>query len=445
MSPVAGTVEMLSLGIEAKLEQLKRLEKTYRDVAGSFGQRQSIAQRNWEAFNRKLAGEITQTERYLEANRNEVSGEDYRRLKSKLGGQKVKQVEIIGYNTAFLQGQQEQARQDMNIFLNASASNIGVAEGIRNAPLLGKPEFVSENERRQMARLRKELEVSEQQRKALMVRKDISDEKKPGIGGIEIHGKEAEELILESAKKADDVSNILLKLSRESAAQIEQKQEQIRGQLSELTDSRMQRHFQAGMDMAQAQVLRLPPKRPLIGGLFRSGGYAGRYEDRARLPGGAPVAAVRAITAPEGEAAFGLDMADISVAAGEEIRPYVARGIYSLPVSLPEGEVRLDFARPAGEARLSLWAVPVGAIHRLYSTLAVIAVLFVALGIIKIWPQIWPQPAERRPISVKRIIVYVLLLVGLTLIVGLLGLLISLFTVLVCEAKRGLFVGFQTQ
>ena len=52
---------------------------------------------------------------------------------------------------------------------------------------------------------------------------------------------------------------------------------------------------------------------------------------------------------------------------------------------------------------------------------------------------------QRRPISVKRIIVYVLLLVVMTLIVGLLGLLISLFIVLLSEAKRGLFVGFQTQ
>ena len=164
------------------------------------------------------------------------------------------------------------------------------------------------------------------------------------------------------------------------------------------------------------------------------------------------MAAVCAVTAPEGEEAPappGLDMAGISVAAGEEgprlagtqIRPYVARGIYSLPVSLPEGEVRLDFARPAGQARLSLWAIPVSAIHGLYSALAVIAALFIALGGIKIWP----HPAERRPSSVKRIIVYVLLLVVMTLIAGLLGLLISLFVILLCEAKRGLFVGFQTQ
>ncbi len=106
-------------------------------------------------------------------------------------------------------------------------------------------------------------------------------------------------------------------------------------------------------------------------------------------------------------------------------------------MSLPQGEVQLDFARPAGQAQLRLWAVPVSAIQSLYGTLAVIAALFVGLGIIKIWP----HPAEGRPISVKRVVVYVLLVVVVTLIVGLLGLLVSLFAVLVCEARRGLFIG----
>jgi len=449
MSPIAGTVEMLSLSIEARLGQLKRLEKAYRGVVGSFSQRERIARRNWEVFNDELAREITLTESYLEANSGEVSREDYRRLKSKLGGQKVKQFEIIGGNTAFVLGQQEQARQDMNFFLNASASNPGMAEGIRNAPLLGKPEFVSENERRQMARLKKELELSEQQQKELEMQKDFLEDKKSDVGGTEIHGKEADELILESDKKADDVSDILLKLSRESAAKIEHRQEQIRGQLSELADNRMQRHFQADMDMAQE--LRPPSKKlaepqSQVGGRVRDGGYS--YDESGTLlRGRQPVATGRAVTAPERVAGPGPGVADISVAGLEEIQPYVARDIYSLPVTLPEGEVRLDFARPAGEARLSLWAVPVSAIHSFYSALAVIAALFIVLGVIKIWPSsfCFAKTKQRRPISVKRIIVYVLLLVVLTLIVGLLGLLISLFIIFLCEARRGAFTGLQTQ
>ena len=65
MSPVAGTVEVLSLGIEAKLEQLKRLKRTYRDVAGSSARTEQIARSNWEVFNKELAAEIGQAQSYL--------------------------------------------------------------------------------------------------------------------------------------------------------------------------------------------------------------------------------------------------------------------------------------------------------------------------------------------------------------------------------------------
>ncbi|MHC4155775.1 MAG: hypothetical protein ACYST6_12755, partial [Planctomycetota bacterium] len=51
MSRVAGTVEMLSLNIEAKLKQLERLDKTYREIAGTAGQREEITRQNWDAFN----------------------------------------------------------------------------------------------------------------------------------------------------------------------------------------------------------------------------------------------------------------------------------------------------------------------------------------------------------------------------------------------------------
>jgi hypothetical protein len=126
---------------------------------------------------------------------------------------------------------------------------------------------------------------------------------------------------------------------------------------------------------------------------------------------------------------------DVPSLAPQEMQPYVAKGIYSLPVTLPEGEVRLDFARPSGEAELSIWVVSVSIIRKLYGTLAVMAALILVLGIIKVWP----KPETRRPISVKRIIVYIALLVVLTVISGLIGLLASLFIILLSESRRGAF------
>ena len=63
------------------------------------------------------------------------------------------------------------------------------------------------------------------------------------------------------------------------------------------------------------------------------------------------------------------------------------------------------------------------------------AALILVLGIIKVWP----KPETRRPISVKRLIVYIALLVVLTVILGLIGLLVSLFIILLSESRRGAF------
>jgi hypothetical protein len=131
-------------------------------------------------------------------------------------------------------------------------------------------------------------------------------------------------------------------------------------------------------------------------------------------------------------------------AAAANVPLYTARGIYSLPVTLPRstssgqapGEVRLDFARPSGEAELSLWAVPVSTIANLYETIAIVAGLLA----IAVLAKIWPQPQNKQPMSAKHVISYALLLVVLTLVLGLLGLLISLFIVLLSEARRGAFI-----
>jgi len=105
-------------------------------------------------------------------------------------------------------------------------------------------------------------------------------------------------------------------------------------------------------------------------------------------------------------------------------------------VTLPEGEVRLDFARPSGQAQLTLWAVPLSTIRKLYGSAAIVAALFAVLALVKSWP----RPEARKPTSAKRIIGYGLLLIALSLPLGPLGLLVSLFVIVLCEARRGAFV-----
>jgi len=112
------------------------------------------------------------------------------------------------------------------------------------------------------------------------------------------------------------------------------------------------------------------------------------------------------------------------------MQQYVAKGMYSLPVTLPEGEVRLDFARSAGEARLSVWAVPTTTIRNLWATAAVLIALLIVLGLMKIWPD---KPA---PLSLKRAIIYVLIFAVLAGVLGLFGLIITLLIIFAAETRR---------
>ena len=103
---------------------------------------------------------------------------------------------------------------------------------------------------------------------------------------------------------------------------------------------------------------------------------------------------------------------------------------------LPGGEVTLNFTRPSGGAKLSLWAIPKSTLSNLYGSLIVIVGLLVIVGLVKIWP----RSMTWRQLSAGRIVGYTLLLIVLTLILGLLGLIGSLLVILLSEAKRGAFV-----
>jgi hypothetical protein len=111
---------------------------------------------------------------------------------------------------------------------------------------------------------------------------------------------------------------------------------------------------------------------------------------------------------------------------------YVATGTYSLPVTLPKGQVRLDFARPMGDAELSIWAIPSGASRKLYTGLIIIIALLAALALIRVWP----ESAARQPMSLNRTIIYGVVLVVLALVLGLLGLLISIAAIVLIETAR---------
>jgi hypothetical protein len=481
MSPVAGTTEILSLDIDARLDQLKRLEKTYRDVAGSSSRSEVVAQQNWYLFNQKLNADIQQAQSFLEANRGQVADDDYRRLSSKLGGQKQSQDVLIGDNIAYIRQQEEQARYDLNFFLNNDDTvNAGVSELARNSALLQKPDFISQGEQQQIARLTKELEVSQRQLTAIQQQADKTstegvvalDAEAGKKAAIDDFGTVADDLLLARSDEKAEVSKLLGDLSQQSAAQLDRKQAQLKNQLEQLRDNRSQRYFQGpeqtaqtleptdqfqvqapaqqqagrsrGMETAGADRTSglyssyngVPESRSAAGAVTQPAAPGkGQMEAHAGTRYGMAIAggAFRpAEPQPPQAAAPGSGVAGGPTAAAESLDQYqyVAKGTYSLPVTLPQGEVRLDFARSAGQAQLSIWAVPVATICNLQATAAVVVALLIVLGIIKIWP------ATAAPISVKRAIIYLVLFLTLTLTLGLLGLILSLLAIFAVEAVR---------
>ena len=114
---------------------------------------------------------------------------------------------------------------------------------------------------------------------------------------------------------------------------------------------------------------------------------------------------------------------------------YVARGTFSLPVGLPElGGVTLDFARPSGDAELSLWAVREDSIDAAWGTFGILVALAVAAVLYRMlarrtgngWPAI--------PWAVWGL--YALALLLGTSILGLVGLAAALMAVAVLEWLR---------
>ena len=440
MSPAAGTVEMLSLGIEARLEQLKRLERAYRDVGGLSRKKGMIAKHNLDTFNVKLGGEIREAEVYLGNYRGQISERDYERLRARLGEQKQEQDALIGSNTAFDRKQQAQQRYDLNAFINADVSNAGVAEIIRNQPLLEKPKFITDSEQQQIARLREELEESNRRLNQLQQKAD-----KFGIAdGPRAAGEKATDLVGDLGDKDAIMGKTLDRLESEVAAKIDEQQAQIKGQLDQLLDNRLQRHFQdadeshkaLASQSARSQARRQPqvqtgPAKPGYDVRFQNGRAASSelaLEPQSQARGIAGTAIAR-----ESES---VAWAQIPAVQEADAYAYTASGTYSLPVTLPAGEVRLDFTRPSGGAELSLWAVPAETLDNLYGTAAVVVTVLVMAGLVKVWP----RSATKHPISARHIVGYILLLVVLTAILGLFGVIVSLLVILFSEARRGAFV-----
>ena len=473
MSPVAGIAEMLILSNEAKLEQLKRLEQSYRDLAvkGNYSQIEN-ARSNYDAFNRKLSSDIQQTEKYIASNGYQMGREEADRLRSSVQFQQERQNVVIEGNNEFLEKQRQQERNDMNIYLNGSISNAGVAESVRNSGMNQMPGFVTENEKQQFDRLNKELRESNQ---VMLDYKRTETAAKPDTASslkvpTQSQGKAADDLISGQSDKDNKMAGILSELSKDADSTAAQKQKQLQQQLSQMRDNRLQRYTQSQNEesfavnappanaTSPAQTEQPQPQRQggMMGG-FSSGGVMGGRGARGGFDGGGGMAARGPGGAVSAERENGLQAPadqqngqnstvrrfDINGTASQSstvvpqaVQAYTAQNVYSLPVSLPSGsEVQLDFARSSGDAELSILAVPDRTISKFVTTLVIAGLSLLIFVILKLWPKY----ITKRSLSKRAIIIYVVLAVCLLLLFGAIGLLASLLIVLLNEGRHTVF------
>ncbi|MCP4711353.1 MAG: hypothetical protein GY869_22260 [Planctomycetes bacterium] len=451
---------MISIGIEAQLEQLKRLDKAYRDVSVSGNSySKETAKYNWEVGNEKIVGQIQQAQRFVDDNSDLMSDADYSRLKIRLGYQLVQQKDIILSNSSFIEQQQGETQGYVNFYLNESAFNGGVAEPQRNKALWSKPGFVGENEQQQIEKLKEDLQSSLDIQGQIMQprgqRGQRGGQRRSGEPEEVVAGKKAEDLLVSQADQKEQMRVLLENLNAEGIQQANRRTNQMQQQLSELTDNRMQRYFGSSRSNSMSNI-----SGKIAGNVGTMGGKGGVVEEWNAVKAkdtesqkslemgtaGVPLTAHWSYDEPamgrptsmiDGFRLDSLGYAqgpiDSSGVQNVPVQPlYVSGNTYSLPVNLPGGEVRLDFAHPSGEVELSILVIPVNRIHTLYGSLVVLAVLVVLCVVIAKWPRM----DRREPLTVRRVIGYVSLAVLLTLILASLGLLISVVIIIISEGAR---------
>ncbi|KKK69326.1 hypothetical protein LCGC14_2935160, partial [marine sediment metagenome] len=261
---------------------------------------------------------------------------------------------------------------------------------------------------------------------------------------------------LGEVEKSAEQGKLLARLKKSQSRQAAQQQEQLKAQLGTTIDNRAARYYArqqtagrktkaGGVDFgvarradrsgapAEWRMRRGPPQRgdgrPVrpSSGWVRGG--AGTGED------------VAARTLADVQAGLVADMSFGRYTGGTVAAPaqpglgygYVPGGTFSLPVALPEGQVRLDFARPSGEATVSVWAVRGSIVRKGMGTGGAFAAILVLMLVV----QLVRELRGRKSLSlVGFVLCYVLLGLLLAAIAGMLGAAAAVGIVCVAEIVR---------
>jgi len=422
MSPIAGTAERLSIGIDAKLSQLKRTYKSYVSSPNTVAQ-EKVFQKNWQVSNDELVRQVAGNQKYLDDNRGELGEADYQRLTSKLNTISAGQFNLNAKWNANPNAQVDTA-SNVNHFLNGRVVDQGLMEVERNKELAKIPEFVRNAGRLQLTNIQSEY--------AGNVTK-LANRRNRGKGKGRPKGAKTGKskpqsgfakdslLALEDRDKDGELKEVAEALAGEQERLLVMRQDQLQKQVRDLGDNRLERYFNninphtvaqtssgtnnmpgqgqgQGGQQELAQVTNVDPDandRSFDGQNFTAGGLNINGGSIITTNNGAIVVnGGGTLTVPGTDGTYVVDVAGaergrngrggggggggfgFDDVGGDGDRRTAPGGMFSLPVQLPDsdGEV-LDFAYPGGDPEVSLLAVPLDIWTAGRSSIAVLIVL----------------------------------------------------------------------
>ena len=401
MSPIAGTAERLSIGIDVKLSQIKRMSKSYKGSYNTAAQEQ-VFQKNWRSSNDALTRDIASNQEFLDNNRGELGEKEYQRLSNKLQDVSTSQFGLEAMWADANKDAQANATGNVNHFLNGRTTNAGLLEIDRNGALAVIPDFVRNAGKLQLTNIRNEYAGNkaklESRRKggATSGKGDKPGKSKPSRGSSK-----GKFLALEDDDKDGELRKVTEGLADEQKRLLVMRQDRLEKQVKDLGDNRLERYF-GRLNLPAGQTFQVPGSVVRPQGQGQGPGQNGytTLDIPNNAPGGTVLTNGGTLSVRSGirhhdftiagdvggvitstaDGSFNYDSAGAGGGDGaQHDRGWAAAGgMFSLPVELPDsgGEV-LDFAYPGGDPEVSVLAIPADIWQAGRSTITILIVLAV--------------------------------------------------------------------
>ncbi len=253
VSPIAGAGEAMSIALDAKIEQLSRLDKVADERGNDYNER-FLAGRNISSFNFSLQKEIARAKTYIADNRDQLKSDEYSRLSGKIARQEQAQKAVVTKTEQRQRDEQAANTGNLNAKLNSLGLNPGMQESQRNGALTTLPGFVRKEAEKQKTELNSQIAAMNEAQAKVAAAKNPVSLGKSGAGKMSLgDGKEgkgdgrglvsgSERVLLENETDAR-TGEVLKNLQKQQEQQFVQRQKEIKDQLDQLNNSRVERFY----------------------------------------------------------------------------------------------------------------------------------------------------------------------------------------------------------